>query len=147
MVERLLLVLLFGLALVALAYAGRLAQRRRLAHLARRPSPELTDGRPVILYFTTAQCAQCRLQQTPILERLLAELSHSVVLRRVDALAHEDLARRYGVLTVPTTVILDAQGRPRAINHGLATAERLREQLRQLASEGGREEIAGRMGA
>ncbi len=32
-------------------------------------------------------------------------------------------------MTVPTTVVLDRQGRPVAVNHGLATPDRLLAQL------------------
>jgi len=94
-------------------------------------TPECTQCR-LRQNFTTPECTQCRLRQTPILEQLLSELDYPVVLHKVDALEREDLARQYGVLTVPTTVVLDATGRPRAINHGLATANRLRRQLKEL---------------
>lgn len=137
MIERVLILSSFVLLVVVVAFAWRLAQQRHLATLARRAAIDGgssgEEGLPTILYFTTPDCAQCRLRQTPILEQLLSELGHPVVLRKVDALEHEDLARRYGVLTVPTTVILDAAGRPRAINHGLVTADRLRRQLRNIS--------------
>lgn len=133
MIERALILAAFALVMAAMALAWRMAQPRRLTALAERTAPDVShpggEGLPTILYFTTPDCVQCRLRQMPILEQLLSELGHPVVLRKVDALEHEDLARRYGVLTVPTTVILDATGRPRAINHGLATADRLRSQL------------------
>ncbi len=137
MIERALILVFFALLIAATAFTWRLAQRRHLATLARRAAVDGGSpgeaGLPTILYFTTPDCAQCRLRQTPILEQLLSELGRPVVLRKVDALEHEDLARRYGVLTVPTTVILDAAGRPRAINHGLATADQLRRQLASLS--------------
>jgi hypothetical protein len=44
------------------------------------------------------------------------------------------VADYWGVLSAPTTFIIDARGQPRAVNHGLASMEKL---LRQLeASEG-----------
>ena len=137
MIERALILASFILFMGLVILAWRLAQRWHLAALAGRAAAnmETPDGKglPTILYFTTPECTQCRLRQTPILEQLLSELDYPVVLRKVDALEREDLARRYGVLTVPTTVILDATGRPRAINHGLATADRLRKQLENLS--------------
>ncbi len=131
MSERLLILALFGLSLGAVFALWRLHERRRLAALARRPPGQVGAG-PAILYFTAPNCAQCRLQQTPILERLLAEVGAPIRLHKVDAVEEDELARVYGILTVPTTVLLDASGRPRAINHGLATAERLRAQLQDL---------------
>ncbi|MCS7222244.1 MAG: thioredoxin family protein [Anaerolineae bacterium] len=137
MIERLLILAAFALVITMIALVWRMAQRRHLAALVRRgiaePGAPGAERLPTILYFTTPDCAQCRLRQTPILEQLLLELDHAIVLRKVDALEREDLARRYGVLTVPTTVILDAAGRPRAINHGLATADRLRRQIENLS--------------
>lgn len=131
MSERLLILALFGLLLLIGFALWRLSAPRRLAALARR-APQMAGDGPAILYFTASGCAQCRLQQTPILERLLAEVDAPIRLHKVDAVEEDELARAYGILTVPTTVLLDASGRPRAINHGLATAERLRAQLQDL---------------
>jgi hypothetical protein len=41
------------------------------------------------------------------------------------------LADYYHVMTVPTTVVLDSQRRPVAINHGVATTEQLLAQVGQ----------------
>jgi len=48
------------------------------------------------------------------------------------------VARRFGVLTVPTTAILDPSGRLTALNNGFAPTSRLAEQvgLKQTAEEG-----------
>ena len=97
-------------ALAALTvYLWRCCMRRRLALLAEASAPEavrkLVAGEsPAILYFTTAQCAQCRFQQSPILEQL-AERAR-VAVYAIDAVAQQDLARFYGVMTVPSTVVL-----------------------------------------
>lgn len=87
----------------------------------------LIDG-PAVLYFTTPTCAQCRLQQTPALAQVQQHLA-SVQVLKLDAIEHPRLADYYHVMTVPTTVVLDSQRRPLAINHGLATSERLLAQL------------------
>jgi hypothetical protein len=47
----------------------------------------------------------------------------------VDASARPDVASRFGVLTAPTTVVLEPDGRVRALNHGFAGADRLASQL------------------
>jgi len=39
------------------------------------------------------------------------------------------LAQRYQVLTVPTTVVLDAAGYVHAVNYGFANTQRLLEQV------------------
>lgn len=132
MIERL-SILLFAIALAGLlwvAYAGWLRIRVRRLALAALPvslHQLVQPGRPAILYFTTDSCVQCRLQQAPALERLVA--ATGIAVHRVDALTQIDLTNFYGVMTVPTTVVLDPQRRPKAINYGLAPLQKLQEQV------------------
>ena len=132
MLERL-LILSVVLAFVALAYlALRSWQRRRLAGVAEQVAPlevrEMVNGqRPAVLYFTTPECAQCRLQQTPILSQLAAKVD--VAVHKLDAVEQEALARFYGIMTVPTTVVLDPHLRPVAVNHGVAPLPKLLAQV------------------
>jgi thioredoxin 1 len=132
MIERLLFLLLFLGLCVAGYYAVRAWQAARLRRLARveAPSPVaevVREAGPALLYFTTDDCAQCRFQQRPILERL-AHLAPIPVVT-VDAIQREDLARHFGILTVPTTVVLDGNRRPVAINHGVAPLHKLQAQV------------------
>jgi thioredoxin 1 len=75
MIERLLIVVAFIFAVVAAYGLWHVAQRRRLTALAREASAGAgaEAGMPTILYFTTPDCVQCRLRQSPILEQLLSE--------------------------------------------------------------------------
>jgi hypothetical protein len=86
--------------------------------------PEPGRDELYVLYFTTESCTVCRSRQEPA----LAELS-AVRVHKVDALAEPELARRYHVYTVPTTVVVGSAGRPLHINYGYAPAARLRRQL------------------
>ena len=92
----------------------------------------VAGDRPAILYFTTLDCAQCRFQQSPILERFAQQARIAVY--AVDAVAQQDLARFYGVMTVPSTVLLNPKLQPVAINHGLATPDRLAQQITTIRS-------------
>ena len=109
----------------------RYYQSKQLARMAIAKIPEelqrLLPMGPTILYFSGAHCAQCRLQQTPILTQLVEALKISV--HTVDAVEEEKLATFYGVMTLPTTVILDNRHTPKAINHGVATLNQLRQQI------------------
>lgn len=127
------LVLLITAALLATVYMlWRWGQTRRLAAAARFPLPPdletlVAAGRPALLYFTTADCVQCRFRQTPIVQQLTAQ--SDVAVHTLDAIQHETAARFFGIMTVPTTVWLDAERRPVAVNHGLATLDQLQRQM------------------
>ncbi|MCB9119090.1 MAG: thioredoxin family protein [Caldilinea sp.] len=132
MFERLVIVAI-GVAVAVVAYgAWRLWQRRRLRALQVITAPvhlpaTVTGGKPAVLYFTTDDCAQCRLQQAPILAQLQARVD--VAVHKLDAIEQEALAQLYGIMTVPTTVVLDTQLRPVAINHGVAPLQKLQAQI------------------
>jgi thioredoxin-like negative regulator of GroEL len=53
----------------------------------------------------------------------------------IDAAAQPDQAGHWGVLSVPTTILIDPAGKPRHINHGVAPAEKLRRQITELFQE------------
>ncbi len=86
-------------------------------------------GKPTILYFTTPDCAPCRTVQRPALRAVKSRLGEDLQIVEVNAVEQPDVAREWGVLSVPTTFIIDAAGRPRHVNHGVTSAEGLIEQL------------------
>lgn len=87
---------------------------------------------PAILYFTTPTCVPCRTVQRPALARLVERLGESVQVVEIDASAQPELANYWGVLSVPTTFIIDSRGRPRRINHGIANVEKLQGQIEEV---------------
>ena len=82
-----------------------------------------------ILAFSSADCRPCHTLQKPALERLLAKRPDALTVAYIDAPSSPELTRRYQVLTVPTTVVLDTTGKPQAINYGFANAEKLLAQV------------------
>ena len=86
-------------------------------------------GYPAIVYFTTPGCAPCKTVQRPALETLKKNLGERLQVIEVDASIHPDLAQDWGVLSVPTTFVIDSAGTPRHVNHGVVTAEKLTRQL------------------
>jgi thioredoxin 1 len=137
MIEGRLLILLLAVLVCALAYGlWRAFSAWRLRRAGATPLPEsltalVGSGEAALLYFTTEQCAQCRFQQSPILKQLTALTP--IPVHEVNAMDKSDLVSHYGVMTVPTTVLLDRTGRPVAINHGVAPLQRLREQAAMIA--------------
>lgn len=84
---------------------------------------------PTVVYFTTPHCIPCRLTQQPALEHLQSELQGNLQVIRIDATQDPQTANRWGVMTAPTTFILDQTGAPRAVNHGAASALKLKQQI------------------
>lgn len=82
-----------------------------------------------ILAFSSAGCVQCHRQQTPALARVQALRPGVVEVIEVDAPAAPELAERYRILTVPSTVVLDATGVARSLNYGFAPSDRLLAQV------------------
>src|ERR1700680_2030015 len=120
-------------------YGRRFVEKRRQLAFAALPLQSLsimngtdakTTGTPVrILAFSSADCHQCHTMQTPALQSLTAARNCQVSVEEIDAPGSPELTRRYQVLTVPTTVVLDANGRVHALNYGFANTQRLLEQV------------------
>jgi hypothetical protein len=88
-----------------------------------------TPTRVRILAFSSADCHQCRTLQKPALQRLLEKRGEIVTVEYIDAPGEPELTRHYQVLTVPTTVVLDATGKAHSVNYGFANVQRLLEQV------------------
>ncbi len=132
MLERLLL----AVALVSFGYVVfRLYSARQLHTLRRYKADELLLqpfrlGVPTIVYFTTPTCAPCRLQQQPALLRLQAALgADNIQIIHVDITQAPDIASRWGVLSAPTTFLLNRAGVPVVVNHGVADEVKLKHQI------------------
>jgi thioredoxin 1 len=93
---------------------------------------DIRPGVPAILYFTTPTCVPCKTIQRPALARLQEQMMDSLQVIEIDAAARPELADYWGVLSVPTTFIIDARGRPRRVNHGVSSAEKLQRQVEEV---------------
>ncbi|MFQ5594375.1 MAG: thioredoxin family protein [Anaerolineae bacterium] len=86
------------------------------------------NGQPAVVYFWTDTCGQCKTMQSPALGRL-AGMTPAVQVVSINALQQPAIADQFGVMTVPTTAVIDRAGHLRAVNHGYAGARTLQEQL------------------
>lgn len=138
------LALLLGIAILiclVILWGWRFVERRRQRVLSAPPVvvkgqhgnvavPKDGATTPIrILAFSSPDCRPCRVLQTPALLRV-AELRPDIVtIVDIDAPSSPELTERYQVLTVPTTVILDATGKAHAVNYGFANAQKLLQQV------------------
>jgi len=88
--------------------------------------------KPVIVYFTTPDCVPCKTVQRPAIDRVSNLFGEKLQVVEIDATERPDLAKTWGVMSVPTTFLLDSRGEARYVNNGVARAEKLMEQLQTL---------------
>lgn len=130
MLERLIIAGVISIVGVALYRGVQWLNLRRVSRLG--DDPILADwrhGKPAILYFTAEFCVPCRTQQRPALDRLRSHVGDRVQIIQVDAEHATATAARWGVMSLPTTFVLDGNGKPQAVNYGVASTEKLLTQI------------------
>jgi thiol-disulfide isomerase/thioredoxin len=136
-IERVVLIALVGAGIVFGIALARALARHRLRRLAAQPGGALlerlgtsVDGRATLVAFSTPSCAACHTAQAPAVARVEQEVGASRLrVVHVDAAHQPDVASAFGIMTVPSTVLLDPAGRVTAVNHGFASSRQLARQL------------------
>jgi thioredoxin-like negative regulator of GroEL len=79
-----------------------------------------------VLYFRSDSCATCSTQS-----RFLTQLREwmPVSVETIDVQAEPQRAADFGVMTLPTTIVVGQQGNVKQINYGLTSATQLARQL------------------
>lgn len=129
MIERLLITGLIGLFSVA-GFEIFSGMRRKQATAASQVT-RYTSG-PHILYFRSESCTGCA-TQTELMTRLDDDLQS--VIQKVDVDVDPQLAQAYGVLSLPTTLIMDAGGNARYINYGVVNPKKLTSQWQNITGK------------
>lgn len=109
---------------VVLAIAGLEALRSWRARRLAAGATAAPSVQPYIIYFTGDSCSVCKTHQEPALSRL-----EGVRIDKVDAVADRELADRFHVYTLPTTVVMASDGHALHVNYGYAAAPKLERQL------------------
>ncbi len=65
----------------------------------------IAGDKPVLVDFFATWCAPCRMI-APSVEKLAAEFEGSAVVGKVDVDAQPELAQRFGVMSIPTLIVL-----------------------------------------
>ena len=129
LIERLLLTIFIILISLAIFMVYRYLHLRRLRTVALAPGP--ARGRPMVLYFRSDSCAPCQ-TQAPYLRDLEETYGSRLSVQMIDADINKDMASRFGVITLPTTLILDRSGEVKHINYGLTTTSKLSQQMEKI---------------
>ncbi|MCG5431283.1 thioredoxin family protein [Mycobacterium sp. MYCO198283] len=90
----------------------------------------LSDTGPTVVHFTAAWCGPCAGVRR-VIEAVTTELG-GVAHIEIDIDADPDAARRFSVLSLPTTLVFDADGRQRYRANGSLKAADLRAALAPL---------------
>ncbi|HSA99515.1 MAG TPA: thioredoxin family protein [Anaerolineales bacterium] len=131
------ILLRFGLAIVIIGL-GAFAHWLINQHLLTRARSNVftlfnkLPNKPVLVYFTTPDCAPCKTVQRPAIDRVSNLLGEKLEVVEINAYEQPGLAKTWGVLSVPTTFVIDERGEARYVNNGVARAEKLLEQIQTL---------------
>lgn len=129
------LLLSLGLALLGLGL-WKLVSLAVLARARGRARQHLIEGfsigKPGILVFGSLSCPTCVHAQEPAARKAALALGPASQLIEVDVDNSPELAKRYGVISLPTVFILDAAGDPKRVYHGFVPEAELKAQLRAL---------------
>lgn len=108
--------------------------RRQLAQIAQQVHIDpilqgIQAGMPTIVYFTIPNCIPCKTRQQPVLQKLHEEQEVQII--QIDATEQPEAASRWGVMTAPTTFVLDGKLRPKSVNHGVTGELKLLKQVNE----------------
>ena len=74
---------------------------------------EIINGdKPVMVDFWATWCGPCKML-APVIEELAEELEGEVVVAKLDVDQAQDIAMKYGVMSIPTMVLFKNGGRNR----------------------------------
>lgn len=131
---RLIAAVVLGAEIIGISLAFQAFYRRRVGSHQDQPAGDLmaryglAAGQPAILYLWGDRCVQCVALQEPALDRIAQ--GQPIQLRKLRAAAEPELTRRFNILTVPSTVVIGADQRVRAVNVGFTDDQVLMEQLK-----------------
>jgi thioredoxin-like negative regulator of GroEL len=129
MIERI-IILVVLIALSMIAYRAFNLWKLRRINEQDQLFTHFAPGKPGVVLFTAEYCYPCITQQKPAIHRLVEQIGEKAIqVIEVDVEKNPEVAQRWGVLSLPTTFILDRDGKPRDINHGVTSTEKLKRQL------------------
>ena len=91
---------------------------------------DLEYGKQVLVYFYSPACSVCKSSQKLILDHVNQLIgTGKLKIISIDVSEEIEIARQWGVTTLPTTCIVNDHGEVTNVNNGLVTAKVLLQQL------------------
>ncbi len=129
MTDRLFILVAVSIAVLAIGFVTRTWAERRRARIIDRLRLETEAGGGVrILSFYGPSCDACDRQKV-VLSELASDRPRALTIDLRDASSDYDTARQFGLVIVPTTVVIKADGAIAAINSGFTARTVLEAQL------------------
>lgn len=126
MITRTIFVLVVVALAIALYYAFKHWQMARISrHLSQAAA---VTNLPTLLYFRSESCTVCP-TQSHYIDKAAQEWNGRIAIQNIDAEREPEKAGHYNVFTLPTTIIVDTQGKVREINYGLTQPHKLTQQV------------------
>lgn len=126
MIERLLIaaIVIAGIALIGVAVRAFVGSRsaRLAASVTLAPA---SDSTVRLMLFSTPHCGDCQTQKR-LIDNERDRLGRPVEISHHDVLIEGELARSFGIMTVPALVVAASDGRIAGVRHGLVEPDRLR---------------------
>lgn len=117
--------LLIGLMLINLRY-HKAPVNTKIIH-------GFNPDKPSIVLFTSPNCPPCDKVQKPILKRLMETTRDRLQYFEIDTQTNPEIAEQWGVLSVPSTFLINREGVPQFVHHGVVTERILLEQIKELS--------------
>lgn len=128
MLERFLILVALSIVGVGLYQLSRWWVVYRTRQLSQTDDPilrKLNGNAPAIIYFTADFCTACHYQQKPALARLHEQWGDALQIIEIDAEAQPELAKQWGVMSLPTTFVVSPDGTTQTVNYGVAQTAQL----------------------
>lgn len=94
------------------------------------PSDAVAGDKPILIYFTASWCPPCRIMKSEVLPtKRVVDAAEGYVPVMIDVDDDPVTAGQFQIASIPTTVILDADGTVRERLVGLLSVEELEEAL------------------
>ncbi len=109
-------------------------QLRKAARISDLP-PGYHYGKTAVVVFSSPDCSVCKTVLLPMLNSLkqLPEINIQVI--EMDVMQHARVSKEWGIMSVPTMYILDVNGKPKYVNHGVMPQKRLYETILRIQGE------------